>query len=475
LSVGLAVAGFVRRIVERLRDRPVATVVWVAASVQLALMFWAWGRFPAIADGSFYRTLGDRLAAGHGYTWAWPDGAVTPVAHYPVGLPALYALSRVGFGPVDGVAMVPVALVGTVAAAAVTDSARRAASARVALVVGLSYALHPALLLYLPALMTEGVSAHLVAILLWASTRGRPGVETGRARLVRVAVVGGLVGLAAYVRPQALLLVPLAMVPSFCHVAPVRQRLRDAALDAALAGSIAFAVLLPWALRNQERMGAFTLVSLNGGWNLLIGTDPSARGTWAPLQLPPRCVGVFDEAAKDRCFRDAAWGVIRSQPLQWLALVPKKLAVTFDHFSAGPAYLHDASPATFGSSAKRIASVVEFGWHRALVAIGLFGLTPSRSPRLRALVAALACIPAGWIATLVLAALAMARGWGGAIESSRRAALASGFVLATTAIVHAVFFGAGRYGLVSISAVSLLASLRSARWGFDSADRPRHS
>ena len=46
-------------------------------------------------------------------------------------------------------------------------------------------------------------------------------------------------GLAAYVRPQALLLVPLAMVPSLCHVAPARQRLRDATLDVAVAGGVA--------------------------------------------------------------------------------------------------------------------------------------------------------------------------------------------------------------------------------------------
>jgi hypothetical protein len=470
-----AFAGIVRRRAERLGSHPVATVACVAACVQVVVTIWAWGRFPAIADGAFYRTLGDRLADGLGYTWAWPDGVVTPVAHYPVGLPALYAWSRLWLGAPEAGAMVPTAIVGTAAAAAVTDTVRRSGSERIAIAAGLSYAVHPALLLYLPALMTEGISAHFVALLVWASTHGSLEHEPRRARLVRIVFVGGFVGLAAYVRPQSLLLLPLATVPSICAAAPWRARWREAAFDAALAAGVAFAVLLPWALRNQERMGAFTLVSLNGGWNLLIGTDPSARGTWAPLRLPERCVGVFDEAAKDRCFRDAAWSVIRARPLEWLALAPQKLAVTFDHFSAGPAYLHEAAPAAFGAVAKRVAAIVEFGWHRALLALGLFGIAPGRSSRTRALVAALACLPAGWVATLVLAVSAMLRGWGKGLESSRRVALASGFVLATTALVHAVFFGAGRYGLVSISAVCLLASLSSARWGFDSADRPRHS
>ena len=48
--------------------------------------------FPRSEDGHYYDVLARRLAAGQGYTWLWPDGAVTYAAHYPVGYPAMLAL-----------------------------------------------------------------------------------------------------------------------------------------------------------------------------------------------------------------------------------------------------------------------------------------------------------------------------------------------------------------------------------------------
>ena len=54
---------------------------------------WASGRVSRPSeDGHYYDVLARRLASGDGYTWLWPDGAVTYAAHYPVGYPALLAL-----------------------------------------------------------------------------------------------------------------------------------------------------------------------------------------------------------------------------------------------------------------------------------------------------------------------------------------------------------------------------------------------
>ena len=33
--------------------------------------------FPPADDGSFYHVVATRISAGNGYTWLWPDGAVT--------------------------------------------------------------------------------------------------------------------------------------------------------------------------------------------------------------------------------------------------------------------------------------------------------------------------------------------------------------------------------------------------------------
>jgi pimeloyl-ACP methyl ester carboxylesterase len=57
----------------------------VALVARLAVAVWAWNAIPPTADGHYYHVLATRLAEGHGYTWCWPDGAVTYAAHYPVG------------------------------------------------------------------------------------------------------------------------------------------------------------------------------------------------------------------------------------------------------------------------------------------------------------------------------------------------------------------------------------------------------
>src|SRR5690606_11920426 len=74
------------------RPAPVSDAVFVAlfaAAVRGAWVAWAAGRFPPAEDGHFYHVVAQRIAAGDGYTWLWPDGAVTYAAHYPIGYPAL--------------------------------------------------------------------------------------------------------------------------------------------------------------------------------------------------------------------------------------------------------------------------------------------------------------------------------------------------------------------------------------------------
>ena len=93
------------------------------------------------------------------------------------------------------------------------------------------------------------------------------------------------------------------------------------------------------------------LVSVNGGWNLLIGTQ-TTNGAWQPVTVPEQCREVWDEAAKDTCFRLAARAEIARAPLAWVARMPAKVAATLDYFGAGPWYLHEANGAAFSDRAK---------------------------------------------------------------------------------------------------------------------------
>ena len=193
---------------------------WLAAVVALAarllVVAWAHDRIPPAADGTYYHTFAERLADGQGYTWAWPDGAVTYAAHFPVGYPALVALGYAALGPHPVVAMLVNALLGAATSAAVyvlvRPLARRdpdddARGDRRAFVAALLVGLHPALVPYTAALMTEAVTASLLAIaaaLAVPAARGH-GVRAW-AWLASAALV---LGIATLVRPQSVVLAPI--------------------------------------------------------------------------------------------------------------------------------------------------------------------------------------------------------------------------------------------------------------------------
>jgi 4-amino-4-deoxy-L-arabinose transferase-like glycosyltransferase len=450
----------------RFRAAPVAADgAWLALfalSLRLSVVAWAWQRFPPADDGSFYHKVADRIAHGLGYTWLWPDGAVTYAAHYPIGYPALMGVGYAFFGSHPEVAMVENALLGALAVFAVHRLAALVGQRGPALLAGLIAALHPSVLFYTPALMTEGVTAAAFALLAWLSLEAQKG---GNGRLL---ALGVLAGATVLVRPQALLLVPI--FGAFASRGPGFARLRSAALVTVLS----LLVCLPWTLRNCQRLEHCTFVSANGGWNLFIGSAEKATGTWVSIDelgVPAECKTVFGEVDKDRCFGRAGLRNVLARPGHFLTLIPSKLAATFDWSGAPGHYLNASNAAAFDADAALTLGMVELLVQRAVLSVGLvalgLGSGPRRRLRLSLAAVALACLlgPAlfarwwlvrsAWVAHLLLVPLALAYGK----ELFRRpnfafAAAAAG----TTALTHALFFGAGRYGLVCVLLLVPLAA-----------------
>jgi hypothetical protein len=449
--------------------RLVRTPQWVAfvvtSLVRSIVAWWAWGRFPPVADGAYYAAIAERIADGHGSTWLWPDGAVTYAAHYPVGLPALIAALEVSLTRDPSVVSVAGVLLGAVGAAAVADAATRFTTARRALSAGVVFGVHPAMLTYVPAVMTEGLVASLLAITLGLALRSCDREGRTAERAFALLATGAVIGAATYLRPQCLTW--LALAPMGAWVVRARgstqaSEARRVLVSGLVPMLVAATLVAPWTLRNCEKMNRCALVSVNGGWNLLIGTNPAARGTWAPLEVPVGCREVFDEAAKDECFGREAREIIASEPTRWVGLLPAKWAATFDYLGAGPAYLHSSSPRDFGVSAKWAWGALETVVHRVVLALSLLAVRPRSWGRRGALLGLAAFLPAGWIATLGFSLLALAvpircTAEPG-LERVRAGALAmAGAVVLSTALVHGVFFGAGRYGLVVVPALCLAA------------------
>lgn len=439
-----------------------ALFVALGLAVRLGVAIWAASRFPPADDGSFYHVVAQRIAHGQGYTWAWPDGAVTYAAHYPVGYPALVGLGYALFGAHAVVAMFLNAVVGALGVGAVHRIALRFGVVRAARVGGLLAAFDPGLVFYTPALMTEGFVASLLAIAgavaLWA------GGALARGRWLSSVVVLGLVfGACTLVRPQCLVLAPLFGL--FAVPADASRTLRATA--GALTTAIAVLCCAPWTARNCARMERCVFVSANGGWNLLIGTARQGGGAWVSVDeigVPLECREVFGEADKDVCFGRAGLRRIADAPLQWLALAPAKLATTFDFSGAPGHYLHASNPTVFGDRSKIALGAVELVFDRLVCGLALVAM--ARAPgartawRRRWAIGALpfVLLPWVWIALLclVIGVLLLGRG----LVREPALGLASA-VVATTAMTHAIFFGAGRYSLVC---AALLGAAAAGAW-----------
>jgi len=433
----------------------------LALVLRLLVVLWAKDRFPPADDGSFYHVVAGRIAHGQGYTWLWPDGAVTHAAHYPVGYPALLGLAYAVFGPRPVVAMWVNAVLGSLAVFAAQRSVIRYGSRRRASIAALLLALHPGLVFYTPALMTEGVSAEMLVVATWLSLLAGSS-RASRGWLVALGVcLGGL----CLVRPQLLLMAPIF---GFFSLSASEPRYGVRLVRASIVTGIALAVCLPWTLRNCARMDRCVFVSANGGWNLLIGSAPEANGAWIPIEgasVPVPCRNVFGEAEKDRCFGQAGLANIRRSPLSFVQLIPRKLSVTFDYFGAPGHYLHTSNFREFDEAKKLWLGIVETGWERLLLLSSIVQAAWAGRTRreLRWAVAVpsglFAVLRAGWLGYLGFVATVLLSGKELLKQPSGRAnvnALTAGLVF-STAVTHAIFFGAGRYGFVCAALLCLTA------------------
>jgi hypothetical protein len=421
----------------RSRDR--LLVCALAALVRGIVIAWGATKFPAAADGIYYDRIAGRIASGHGYTWLWPDGAVTFAAHYPIGYPALIAPFYALFGAHVFLAMIVNAIFGSLASVAAYDLVRFSGwGKRAAFFAGALVAIHPALVPYTLAVMTEGVTASLIVIAAAFAARFKIQPKT-----TWIIALGISLGIATLVRPQSILLAP------FFGFLAARGVIFSRARVAALTFAIAIACCLPWTARNCVRMHRCALVSVNAGWNLLIGEE-STSGAWQPIDVPENCKTVWDEAEKDECFDREARARILDRPANFFAHMPQKISVTFDYFGGAPWYLHESNPDAFGDSAKTALGVVETIFSRLVLAAALlsFAFISSRS-RISVILALggfpFAFLRAGYVATLLLAASILF-----SKHARENVALGSAaWTLVLTAFTHAIFFGAGRYGMVS--------------------------
>jgi len=460
--------------------------------VALAPRLWvglSWAGEP-VWDGHYYDFGARRIAQGLGYSDDLTiDGHLVwhPWAHYPVGYSAFLAAFYRVFGASHAVAAVANALVGAALAVVTWALARHALDATRARIAGLIVAVHPGLILYAALLMSEPLAALLTLAAFWLAVR-----DDDRRRGL---VVGALVlGVAALVRPQALLCAPALAILHPPSPPPRKQgggsvsalaRLSALVPPALLAGrgargvgfalaacAIALVPVLPWTARNCAVMDGCALVSTNAGWNLAIGAFPRATGRFETLRSSDGCREVTGQVQQDRCWLDYGIDQIRAHPGRWLALVPAKLGFTFDHESFAVEYLHEARPEAWPEDRRVRARDATTLAHRLLLAaaaLGCIAFPSARRPRGALAQGALLIVAAGLVA--VAFAVDVPTFWPVAVFVSivpwlpfpgrpdvPPAMLLGVALLATTLLTHAVFFGEDRYHMVVTPVLALLAA-----------------
>jgi 4-amino-4-deoxy-L-arabinose transferase-like glycosyltransferase len=433
-------------------------VLFVLALVPRLWVALVWAGEP-VWDGHYYDFGARRLAEGLGYSDDRSvDGHLVwhPWCHYPVGYSAFLSGFYRVLGASHAVAGVANALVGAALAVFTWLLARHALSRGRARASGLVVALHPGLVLQAALVMSEPLAALLtLAAFLLAVRDPRP---------QRGLLAGALaLGVAALVRPQALLCAPfLALL--------IEKRARLVAAIAACA--LALVPVLPWTARNCRVMDGCALVSTNAGWNLAIGAFPRATGRFETLHSSDGCRDVTGQVQQDRCWLEYGLSQIAARPWRWLSLVPVKLGYTFDHESFAVEYLHEARPEAWPDERRAQARETTTFAHRLLLAVAaLGGVGFPLGGRLRASTAqGAALVVAGLLGAAAitgaspafwpLAVFAAVVPWlplPGRPPASHAMILATA-LLGTTIVTHAVFFGEDRYHVVVTPVLAIMAA-----------------
>jgi uncharacterized membrane protein len=283
---------------------PFVFCCFIAAGVVSASAYWQ-----GMPDPDHYRIYAEKYAA------AFFDGGPLPDAFRPPFYPiVLSPIVQFAPSPLVWIAVLHAILVVSIVAAVLRIA--RLGLANSATIACLLVAVDPILAFQSGQIMTELL---FTALLIWAI---QPWLRDQPKSSATTATSGLLIGLAFLTRPT--------MAPIFAAVGfslLIRRRFGDfrAWLTAAL---VAFAIALPWAIRNKVTEGELLFTTTHGGYTLWLANNSSFHGVeviggrnWAASDEfehwqsnNQRLTTGTDGISRDWRFRELALEWIRSNP-----------------------------------------------------------------------------------------------------------------------------------------------------------------
>jgi 4-amino-4-deoxy-L-arabinose transferase-like glycosyltransferase len=283
-----------------------AAIAVVGFALRAVYIFTLAAHLPGVGDHAFYYYSSNLMAQGHGYAEPFLlifHGRYVPTALHPPLWPGLLALTSLFTGPVDGVGTLAGTafdihrLVGCACGAAVVVTVgllgRRLCSWRVGLLAAALAAVYPRFVILDGYLSSHALMSALIGVVLLVAIdfNARP---TRR----RALAMGVVVGLAALTRQEALLFVPVLLMPLAWRARSDRKVLTLLAVSGTLL------VVAPWTARNYVAFGRFVPVSNSGavigGANCRLTYYGPQIGSWQPACLRDVPPSSNEAVASDR-------------------------------------------------------------------------------------------------------------------------------------------------------------------------------
>ena len=250
-----------RRPRDRVFVRGLTAIGLVALALRVTFVVRERWNVPLRGDAWFYYWQARLLSTGHGFinpAFLERAGVARQSAdHPPLFTLYLTALDLLGLRS-PRAQLITQCLLGAATVVVIGIVGRRLAGARVGLVAAAIAATYPPLWVNDGMLLSESLFLLLVAVVLLATYTY---YESGSSR--SGAIAGALIGLTALVRAEALLMLPLILVPAAVRHTRGQSRRRRIGVPLALAGSVAL-VISPWVAFNLARFDRPMFLNADG-------------------------------------------------------------------------------------------------------------------------------------------------------------------------------------------------------------------
>ncbi|MGD0115315.1 MAG: glycosyltransferase family 39 protein [Dehalococcoidia bacterium] len=360
-------------------------VVW-AFQVQCdPRTYWRW-------DMTIYDFQASAFSDGYGYV----DFNGDPTAHWPPGYPmALTPIYRLT-GKSLLSARLANAVAGSLTVVLIYMLGAKVFGRTAGLIGAGLLAVMPNQIVFTSLTLTEVFFTLLFVLILLLTAYAL--LSDKEARLWKIALIGALIGAAALVRGEALVL--LAVIPP---VVWLRRRSWRSLLARSIALVLAAAVVVaPWTVRNAIQMKAPILISTSATEAFWVAHHDGANGKIADFAVteryqnelnPKKEVDINNEALRE------ALSFLRHNPAQELTLIPRRFFALYSEDASGTLWLQTPATLSF-SSGRHLREVSDLGYWgvMALAAVGFPAWLSLRDRRKGLLVA----VAAAWTLLFII-------------------------------------------------------------------------